>query len=413
MQTKFIHINTKYADITSEAPAKNGFKKPVENSAMKIALLTDGIYPFVMGGMQKHSYYLAKYFARNRVKVDLYHIIESDDKVDYSEIFSEEELKYLNPIPFNFPRLKYFPGHYLRESYIYSQKIYDHLANNLDVTFIYAKGFTAWKLLNQKKRGYNFPPIGVNFHGYEMFQKAPSWKVKLEHFLLRPTVKTLIKSADIVFSYGGKINKIIEKRGLTSKNILEIPSAIEKDWIIPKLKSQKSRRRFVFVGRFERRKGIEEINKVLGEIIEYHNFDFHFVGAIPDKAKFQSPKCTYWDAISDQEDLKKILQDCDILVCPSYSEGMPNVILEGMASGLAIIATDVGAVASIVSNKNGWLIESGNPKQLKKAIVSAIKISDHVLIDKKHNSLNLVKNQYTWEAVIEKTLSLIKSSLHK
>ena len=44
---------------------------------MKIALITDGIYPYVMGGMQKHSYFLAKYLAKNKIKIDLYHYIAS------------------------------------------------------------------------------------------------------------------------------------------------------------------------------------------------------------------------------------------------------------------------------------------------------------------------------------------------
>ena len=43
---------------------------------MKIALITDGIYPYVMGGMQKHSYFLAKYLAKNKIKIDLYHYID-------------------------------------------------------------------------------------------------------------------------------------------------------------------------------------------------------------------------------------------------------------------------------------------------------------------------------------------------
>ena len=33
---------------------------------MRIALLTDGIYPYLVGGMQKHSYNLAKYFAQQK-----------------------------------------------------------------------------------------------------------------------------------------------------------------------------------------------------------------------------------------------------------------------------------------------------------------------------------------------------------
>ena len=35
---------------------------------MRIALITDGIAPYVIGGMQKHSFYLAKYFAKNHMK---------------------------------------------------------------------------------------------------------------------------------------------------------------------------------------------------------------------------------------------------------------------------------------------------------------------------------------------------------
>jgi hypothetical protein len=31
---------------------------------MRIALITDGIAPYVLGGMQKHSFYLAKYFCK-------------------------------------------------------------------------------------------------------------------------------------------------------------------------------------------------------------------------------------------------------------------------------------------------------------------------------------------------------------
>ena len=48
---------------------------------------------------------------------------------------------------------------------------------------------------------------------------------------------------------------------------------------------------------------------------------------------------------------------CDILLCPSYSEGMPNVILEAMSRGLAIIATNVGAIRLLVSEDNGVLLQ--------------------------------------------------------
>jgi len=58
---------------------------------LKIALITDGIWPYVMGGMQKHSYYLCKYLAQNKVNVDLIHFNRSKLDITDLSVFSEEE----------------------------------------------------------------------------------------------------------------------------------------------------------------------------------------------------------------------------------------------------------------------------------------------------------------------------------
>jgi len=50
---------------------------------------------------------------------------------------------------------------------------------------------------------------------------------------------------------------------------------------------------------------------------------------------------------------------------PSYSEGMPTVIHGRNASGLAIIASDVGAVSEQVSAPNGILVKPGNKEELE------------------------------------------------
>ena len=95
-----------------------------------------------------------------------------------------------------------------------------------------------------------------------------------------------------------------------------------------------------------------------------------------------------------------------MLVCPSWSEGFPNVILEAMASGLAIIATHVGAVAAMVSDKNGWLIEPTNKQQLEIALINAIDSKE--LISKKEYSLQLVQSTFNWEVIAQKTIEAIQ-----
>jgi len=70
-------------------------------------------------------------------------------------------------------------------------------------------------------------------------------------------------------------------------------------------------------------------------------------------------------------DLPKIFADCDIFVLTSLNEGFGRVLVEAMASGLAIIATKVGGVPEIITDGiNGLLIPSDKPDKLSKAIVT-------------------------------------------
>ena len=100
-----------------------------------------------------------------------------------------------------------------------------------------------------------------------------------------------------------------------------------------------------------------------------------------------------------------ILRECQVLVCASYAEGMPNVILEGMASGCAVIASDVGAVSLMVNSENGWLIEPGNFTAIKDAMLQAISSSPQELLNKRSLSLQRVRTAFIWEIIIDKTVS--------
>jgi glycosyltransferase involved in cell wall biosynthesis len=378
-----------------------------EASIMHIALLTNGIYPYEVGGMQRHSYYLAKYLAQNNVYVDIYHPWINED--DPLHIFSDTEREYLRFYAVHFPSYFRFPGHYLYEFYKYSQRLYTIFQMQSDVDFIYAKGFTSWYFLKAKDDA--LPPIGVNLHGYEMFQSPPSFKVWLQHLLLRSPAKYNTRQADYVFSYGGKITDIIEGLGINKERILEIPTGIEKSWLIDNAPSPNEPRKLVFVGRYERRKGIQELNTVIKQLQPEYDFSFEFVGPIPPSRQIDSDNVKYWGEVTDTGQLQKIMQDNDILVCPSHSEGMPNVILEGMASGLAVIATDVGAVSVAVSEENGWLIDPGNTNRLKQAIKEALEMKAAKLQQKQAQSLKKVKEDLLWENIGRQTVRAIEKTV--
>lgn len=372
---------------------------------MKVALLTDGVHPYVIGGMQKHSFYLAKYFAINKVNVDLYHTANDHRKADSLDCFSAEEKKYIRSFVVSFPKLDRFPGHYIREMYAYSEAIFSKLKENGHVDFIYVQGLCGMKLFENKQEIKT--PVGVNFHGLEMFQKAADPRSKLEQFLFRKPVLRSLKNADVVFSLGGKLTELLISQGIPKQKISQVSIGIDPSWIREEEIIPHSKITFVFIGRYERRKGIEELMLVLNKIKD-QRFEFHFVGAIHESKKQHRPNIHYHGNITDASKIKDILRTSDVLVCPSYSEGMPTVILEAMASGLAIIASNVGAVSEQVSEANGILVQPGNKAELEHALLEMLKIAPDRLIRMKKKSIDTIKKQFLWDEIIAKNISEIE-----
>ena len=62
----------------------------------------------------------------------------------------------------------------------------------------------------------------------------------------------------------------------------------------------------------------------------------------------------------------------DLVVLPSFSEGIPNVLREAMMCGTAFVATNVGGIPEITRPEVGRLVEAGDPRQLADAIEKAL-----------------------------------------
>ena len=73
------------------------------------------------------------------------------------------------------------------------------------------------------------------------------------------------------------------------------------------------------------------------------------------------------------EQLDQFLPNFDLFVQSSYTEGLPNVLLEALASGVPVVATDVGGSREVLDDgKRGWLVEAGNVGELANTIQEAL-----------------------------------------
>lgn len=372
---------------------------------MKIALLTDGIWPDIVGGMQKHSYYLCKYLAKQKVYIDLFYTSRHARDIDVAAIFGKDSQQFVNPVFVPNKKSFYFPGHYLWNKYRYSKAISQKVALNCgQYDLVYAQGFSGWHFILNRNKFNRRIPVVLNFHGLNMFQDVSDVRSRLEQFLFKPFAKRLILKADYVQSLGGKLTELLIKQGISKKRIAEFGIGIEDVWLAHNNKKKTEIRTFVFIGRYDKIKGISELYRVLSKLGGKYSFKFIFVGPFPKSKQLKSANIEYAGIVRDEAELMIILDNSDFLVLPSYSEGMPTVILEAMARRCAVIATDVGAVSTLVSEENGTLIQPSDVAGLSNAILQGIEMDKTELYRKQEMAHRKIRQTFLWENLISEML---------
>lgn len=106
------------------------------------------------------------------------------------------------------------------------------------------------------------------------------------------------------------------------------------------------------------------------------------------------------------EGVAEWISACDVLTLPSWSEGYPNVVVEGAACGRPVVATDVGGTREILNDSNGILIPPKDPQALQVALTQALSRSwDHEGIARAMSR--------TWDDVAQETLDVCQGVLKR
>ena len=140
-----------------------------------------------------------------------------------------------------------------------------------------------------------------------------------------------------------------------------------------------------FFGRLEKRKGILDLMNAIPNVLQSHqNVVFRFIGKphpspdnrlnMEDYIRHHLKKhLHYIEFLGPQpyENIPGLMAETHICIFPSLWENFPNVCLEAMAAGRAVIASNNGGMADMITDqKEGLLIKPNNTKSIAKAILS-------------------------------------------
>lgn len=131
---------------------------------------------------------------------------------------------------------------------------------------------------------------------------------------------------------------------------------------------------FTFIGRFVKEKGVFELLEAFRRLHEsYRNSKLLMIGDVLTSERDQNSYLLLKEmlnypgviATGFRKDIPELLSISDVFVLPSYREGLPRSIIEAMAMGKPVIATNIrGCKEEVFSGENGFLIEKGNVDEL-------------------------------------------------
>ena len=194
----------------------------------------------------------------------------------------------------------------------------------------------------------------------------------------------VVKKADMVVVIDKMSYNTLLQAGFTNVRLLPNP-------IAPKVleivgcgeELTRKNREILFVGHGYRTKGIYEL---VASCRDIPHVNVKMLGAISDATRDDllkySGNAEWLDIVGEipYEQVIEAMLKCDVFVLPTYTEGFPNVILESMACGCAIVTTPVGAIPEMLEEEDGKhygiMVEPRNVEQLKVGIEKMLSDAD-------------------------------------
>ena len=237
----------------------------------------------------------------------------------------------------------------------------------------YKGSFTRKFFLHKLCKKNGIPDI-IHLHGSEFkkwFDESDDKK--------KEEIKTLLKESAGVIVLGDKWKEVVKKIEPTTKavvvnNTVRIPNCTV-EWNLPIT--------VLFMGVLIKRKGVADLIRAVDILKKKNRLDnvkFVIAGSGVEEAelktmckKLELDKYINFVGWTSGEKKERLFRESQMLVLPSYNEGLPVSILEAISYGMPVVATCVGDIsAAIIDGENGYLVEPGDVDALANSIYKLI-----------------------------------------
>lgn len=186
----------------------------------------------------------------------------------------------------------------------------------------------------------------------------------------------LFRRADAITVYGNQLLPFARRLHFAEQKIHVLPTGVT----LPKhfeFRKREDRINLLFVGLMNRRKGVGILLSALAKLQNMH-VAFHavLIGDGPQREQYiaEASRCSLSasvDFIGRTSSVKEYFPKADMLILPSYGEGLPGVVMEAMALGTPVIASNIPCLPDLIPNASfGQLIPVGNVDALVQAILA-------------------------------------------